>query len=724
MRTLKSSLQILREIGIGPLALLGIYRFKQKSGWLKLRTPMADWSSIDLQKLLLPKFAVDPQNIFLHAQSRAHPQFFFEPDADLSKSLEGILANQKSELIRQAQEILSGKFRLFNFFSVDLGFPPAWDVTPSLEELEPAKKINFDRHWSTYSTLSFPSDIKLLWETSRFGWVYVLGRAYRLSKQDEYFEGFWKLLISWRSMNRPNAGPNWISAQEVALRLLALIFAWHAFYPMLRQLPDQMLLLADMIAVHAARIPHSLDYSRAQGNNHLITEAVALYTVGLLFPEFRRAARWKKQGRYWLRHAVEEQIFTDGGYVQHSANYHRHALYAFLWAYQLAKVNNEPFSPRFAELLSKSTDLLRQMVDPVSGLASNFGHNDGSNPFALSSLPHRDFRPLLQLAHFALDGKSAYPTGVWDEAAFWLGVAGRDHSPGEHAAAEIDDLNDQKNRETESIRSYPQAGLVFLKSQNSWAMLRCAHFDSRPGHSDQLHLDLWWGSENIILDAGTYLYNGPVPWQNGLAAAGVHNGATVDELEPMQRRGRFLWHHWAQGRILQTNSSLSGELQVVVAQHSGYARIGVIARRTVIRAGQDLWAVVDELVGSGEHGLRVGWLLRDGEWEIENKFLGYQSKAAAVRLDFSGPNITYGMFRAGQHLAGELGIANPELYGWFSPSYAMKQPALFFTTAIKGETPLRMTSRWSLGGADPANLEIRWGLDKGEAFYNGERLDF
>jgi hypothetical protein len=137
--------------------------------------------------------------------------------------------------------------------------------------------------------------------------------------------------------------------------------------------------------------------------------------------------------------------------------------------------------------------------------------------------------------------------------------------------------------------------------------------------------------------------------------------------------------------------------------------------------------VADELTGSGEHGLRVGWLMGDGEWEIENMILRYQSRAGDVRLDFSSPNVTYGMFRAGQQLAGELRIKNEEILGWFSPSYSVKQSALFLATAIKGEAPLRMISRWSLGSADPSNLEIRWetpSKDKSQAFYNGEQLDF
>ena len=168
-------------------------------------------------------------------------------------------------------------------------------------------------------------------------------------------------------------------------------------------------------------------------------------------------------------------------------------------------------------------------------------------------------------------------------------------------------------------------------------------------------------------------------------------------------------------------------MQVVVAEHDGYAKIGVLAKRTLIRAGNNLWTVVDELTGIGEHSLRVGWLLRDGKWEIEGTILHYESTAGNVRLDFSGPDITYAMFRAGQRLAGELRVKSEGLLGWFSPSYSVKQPALFLAIAINGKAPLRMISKWSLGSADPSNFEIR--LDtpsngKSQAIYREEHLDF
>ena len=87
--------------------------------------------------------------------------------------------------------------------------------------------------------------------------------------------------------------------------------------------------------------------------------------------------------------------------------------------------------------------------------------------------------------------------------------------------------------------------------ENSWALIRAGRYTRRPFQADQLHVDLWWQGINLARDAGTYLYNGPPPWNNGLAGTAVHNTVTVDHHDQMRRAGRFLWVDWAQasGRV-------------------------------------------------------------------------------------------------------------------------------------------------------------------------------
>jgi hypothetical protein len=258
--------------------------------------------------------------------------------------------------------------------------------------------------------------------------------------------------------------------------------------------------------------------------------------------------------------------------------------------------------------------------------------------------------------------------------------------------------------------------LHFLRGHSSQAALRCAHFSSRPGHSDQLHLDLWWHGTNIARDAGSYSYKAPDPWDNALAAAIAHNTLLVDGLEPMSRAGRFLWLGWAQAALRGRWRAESGRLEVFAAEHDGYRRLGLSHRRTVARVGDDLWLVVDDLLGQGEHTARGCWLLPDWPSPVlkgERLSLGLPQGYLVLQVEapgdlMSAPIIRQGVYRAGTLIAGE-GFPNPcPIWGWYSPTYAFKEAALSLVSEISGPLPLRLLTWLSLGEARGAALAVEW----------------
>jgi len=72
-----------------------------------------------------------------------------------------------TSLLSEAEEILSGKVRLFGGDAVPRGLSVPGPMY----------------HWTDYELDSkdrreSQSDIKLVWEPGRFGWAYTLGRAY------------------------------------------------------------------------------------------------------------------------------------------------------------------------------------------------------------------------------------------------------------------------------------------------------------------------------------------------------------------------------------------------------------------------------------------------------------------------------------------------------------------------------------------------------------------
>jgi hypothetical protein len=602
-------------------------------------------------------------------------------------------------LRKELRDVRNGSFRLWEDGRCACGFPPEWN-----RNVLSGRRRDADRHWTDEGEQP-DDDIKGLWELSRFAVAFRLARVYVLSGDDAAPETFWRLVESWLDANPPNAGPQWVSAQEVALRAMAWIFALRAFARSPATTPERVRRLLAGLEAHGRRIEATTAYARAQNNNHLISEAAGLYTIGLLFPALPRASSWHERGRGLLAESAA-QFFPDGGYIQHSHNYHRLALQLYLWTMRLAELDGRPFPEEMYRCVDRSIGLLLRIVDPATGTAPNFGHNDGALFLPLNDCDYRDYRPLLQTLSLWRTRRTSFTDGPWNEDAAWM--LGPD-------AFRRKDRAPAAGRSSKGSFSAARAGLFILEGRESRAVIRCARFGERPAHSDQLHADLWRCGENIAVDAGSYLYSGVEPWRNSLARAGVHNTVTVDGRDPMRRRGRFLWTDTVRGE-----GAFTGENRWQ-GTHDGYRGMGVVHRRTVEPTKNGGWIVTDEILGEGPHRARLHWLIPDYPWkwiaaETKPEFRkilsqktsgGKDGFCAGLRIrtpagEFlvgirTSQNVSWSLYRAGVLACGEAEEDGPvpqEIRGWRSLYYADKTPALSLAGTVDGVLPVRFITVW------------------------------
>lgn len=613
-----------------------------------------------------------------------------------SKLLSTLGKNGLASLIAEADEIVNGEVRLF-------GGPP---VPLEVKPIDPLL------HWTAYELgmqVGHGEDAKFIWEPGRFGWALALGRAYYLSGDERYAEAFWNFTETFLEANPLNMGLQWASAQEVALRLVAMTFASQVIARSSSATPVRMEQLAEAIAHHAGRIPPTTAYARAQNNNHLLIEAVGLYTAGIVLPDHPDAHQWRESGWRWFNRALQTQIADDGTYVQHSTNYHRLMLQAALWVRALAAKQGESLPPATIQRLSYATRWLVNLLDLNTGQVPNLGPNDSANILPISECPHNDYRTVLQAASIAFLGKPLFDEGLWDEMGLWL-----------HA-------EDSRLEGPPSTIKLDHASPHVLRSSNSWAYLRIARFSSRPGHADQLHLDLWWRSYNVTQDPGTFRYNASPPWDNMLSRTGVHNTLTVNSQDQMTHAGRFLWLDWAQGELISREEANDGSWERLIGRHNGYRRLNVFHQREVTVYHDDRWSVEDRLipiVTAGQeanepisvnkpstynlptYDLKLHWLLPDWSWGVENRKAGVEirlespygpvilsvKQAAKSLSNKSDPSIKVQIVRAGELIYGS-GEANPTR-GWASHTYGYKMPALSFSVEVEGTLPLMLVSEW------------------------------
>lgn len=642
-------IKTLGVLGVKPLANLALYRLGLASG--HYRRASARLSIIPDVSHIQPKWPL------------------CKPDPE---KLNNLLGETRSAILENAQGILKDQFPLFGGQPAEiiLGTPPPLNGWTDYARERSGKELG---------------DIKFTWESARFCWAVNLAQAYLLSGDAVYEEKFWDLLLRFTKNNPPFQGPNWVSAQECAVRILTASFALSIFYRSNDVSDTRKKMALEFLVINARRIQLTLPYSRAQNNNHLLLEGAGLFTAGSILQGFKESLHWKSLGWKIIQSALKNQIGTDGDYCQHSMNYHRFMLQASLWINSVLVESGQQFTAKILNKLRSATTWYSRQIDCESGKAPNFGSNDGAWLFPLGSVEFSDHRPTAQAACLAYFGKPFLPKGAFDEFAEWMGV--------------VNSVKDQKLPIPAEIDSYHRIGV-----DNDWAIIRTTRYQNRPFQADQLHLDLWNGGENILLDAGTYSYNAAPPWENSLAGTIVHNTAMIDGKDQMTRASRFLWLDWAQAKLISRESDLCE------AYHDGYRGIGVQHTRRVHRQSAGLWEIRDIFSGQpskSKHEVIIQWLLPDGVFDFEGNILDLFLGKKSIKInsmEMQGDNPFPGkvqLIRAGELISGE-GQA-PEICGWYSPTYGQKIPALSYRAIFTTALPLTIHTRITINPTSAKN---------------------
>lgn len=505
------------------------YAARQTAGWDARRSPVSTWEAQPLGRFLVSGVPSEPapyHTFRVGAQAR-----FFLPACTPGDAVFSDWDSGRPDVLASAGRILAGEFQYFGNGHIHCGMPPKWHLDPFS-----GRGATADGHWSRIDEFA-AGDIKLVWELNRFGFVFPLARAYWRTGDEAFARCFWELVEDWRIHNPPQTGPNWKCGQEASFRAMAWCFGLFAFGGASATSPEKVTKLAQMLAVTAGRIASNLGYALSQKNNHGISEAAGLWTVGTLFPEFRDASRWREMGRAALESQARELIYDDGGFSQHSVNYHRVMLDDYLWCIQLGRANGTEFSPELLRRVGLAGHWLDSQLDPESGRLPNWGANDGAQVLPLSNCGYSDFRPVAQLAAMVTAGTPVLPAGPWDEQAWWLGcpVDTRTPTPVVEPAAI-------------SRRDLPDSGLTLLRAGPARAILRTVRrFRHRPAHCDLLHLDLWVGTTNLLRDGGSFSYNAPDKAGSYFKSVAAHNTIQFDGHDQMPQLGRFLYGAWPAG---------------------------------------------------------------------------------------------------------------------------------------------------------------------------------
>lgn len=516
-----------------------------------------------------------------------------------------------SQYCISADEILLGKFDVFKFKALNLGFPPQWNRDPKTGISAPlifGKMIN-------YRDEKAVGDIKYLWEPNRHIELVTLAQAWHLSKDLKYAQGCKILLSSWLDQCPYPLGVNWTSSLEHGIRLLNWAVAWQLLGGYSSPLFDgengqkfQRRWL-DAIFQHCHFIAgHFSKYS--SGNNHLLGEYMGLFIGALMWPCWAESSGWLKLAMNGFESEALKQNAPDGVNREQALWYHHEVTDMMFLCGLAAKENGLNFSDDYWERIEAMLDFIASVMD-ISGNVPMIGDSDDGRMVNLSREENFNVYRSLLATGAVLFGRAdfAHKAGRLDDKSRWL--------LGAEAVVRFDDLLVTSPAQDSVKRLFPDGGYCVLGSElntpNEIRILAKAGplgylSIAAHGHADALSFTLSVGGHPILIDPGTFAYHTQQVWRDYFRGTSAHNTIRVDAQDQSVSGGSFMWLKHAKARCLSWESNETHDRWL--AEHDGYLRLSDPVRhqrQLMLDKIANRITVTDNLECKHQHMVEMHW---------------------------------------------------------------------------------------------------------------------
>ncbi|MBD0372879.1 MAG: alginate lyase family protein [Pyrinomonadaceae bacterium] len=528
-------------------------------------------------------------------RTRRAPRFFasFDRPEETIAQLRSRWPGAEEAITGRARRITEGRFDLLGFRDLSFGQTVDWHLEPLSGKRAPLE------HWSRidYLKAEVAGDKKITWELNRQQYFSTLGRAYWLTGEELYAETFVSHISSWMDENPPKLGINWASSLEVSLRAISWLWALHFFRCSNHLTPELYLRVLKFLYLHARHLETYLS-TYFSPNTHLTGEALGLFYLGTLLPEFRRAEAWRASGRSILLEELDRHVRSDGVYFEQSSYYHLYTTDFYTHLYLLSRANGREVEPKVEEKLKALLDHLMYITRP-DGTTPFYGDDDGGRLVMLDERAGSDFSAALSTGALLFSrGDYKFVAGSFAEETLWL--------LGAEGAEEFDKLS--ASAPASESRAFTEGGYYVMR--DGWTRgsnyllvdcgphggLKCGH-----AHSDALSFDMAARGRNLLVDPGTYTYTGSREMRDYFRSTAAHNTLTLDEESQSVPGGAFDWKAVARSSVRRWTSR--ARFDFFEGAHDGYERLTEPAThaRSILFIKGDYWIVRDRVETKGTH---------------------------------------------------------------------------------------------------------------------------
>jgi hypothetical protein len=600
MANVLTKLKKLRGRSAGELRVRGaqaLSAYAERSGLSSQARLLSDAALFGLLDVSgLSSSALSAEALLEHFRARRSPVFFAafaDRDETVNEFRRRYGARAEAAIVERARRIVAGRFSLLGHRDLCFGNPPDWHLEAVTGKRAPLV------HWSRINYLDAETvgDKKITWELNRHQYFSILGRAYWLTRDEGFAATFAAHLNDWMDGNPPKVGINWASSLEVSLRAMSWLWACYFFKDSPHLAPALFLRTLKFLYVHARHLETYLS-TYFSPNTHLTGEALGLYYLGTLLPEFRAAPRWRSLGRRILLDALDFHVRADGVYFEQSSYYHRYTADFYTHLYLLTEANGESIEAELKDKLKALFDHLMYIQRP-DGTTPLFGDDDGGRLVQLDERAANDFRAALSNgAVMFARGDYKYAAEEAAEETLWL--------TGAQGQKAFDKLEAQPP--FERSRAFRDGGYYVMRDgwghTDNYLLLDCGPHGAVNGahaHADALSFELAAHGRTLLVDPATFTYTGSKGMRDLFRSSAMHNTLVIDNESSSVPDGPFSWKHIAG---CKERSFLSHErFDFFEGEHNGYERLSAPAThvRSLLFIKGGYWMMRDRVLTRGAH---------------------------------------------------------------------------------------------------------------------------